>query len=320
MTDKNNEITIQEILSARKQIQAFIRKTPLEFNEGLSKKYQSNIYLKLENLQTTGSFKIRGAFNKLKWIEKQSFAGVIAPSAGNHGIGLAYAAKQLDIEAHIYLPENTDKGKIRQLKNLNAKLKFFDDIELARLQAIKDAQMNHYCFVSAYNDQQMISANGTIALEILEELPNLDSIIIPIGGGGLSSGVSTVLKTINPEINVIGVQTENSPTFAKWYQENKISEVVLKSSIAEGLSGPIEQTTITFPIIQKNVNRIVTVSETEIKLAMKELLNYQYIVEPSGAVGIAALKKCQSEIIGKNTAILITGQNISWDRLIEYVK
>jgi threonine dehydratase len=315
-----SNITLQEIIQTHKLIRPYIRHTPLEYSEGMSRLYNSDIYLKLENLQVTGSFKPRGSLNRLLTLdETERKRGVIAPSAGNHGIGLAYAAKRLNVPAHVYLPKDADPGKIQLLESYGALLKFFDSIEEARLSAIKAAKEKGFIFLSAYNDRTVISAGGTVGLEILDDLSDVDTVITCMGGGGLTSGMCLALKSVNPKIEVWGVQTKNSPSLAVWYQNGKVTPVDLKPSIAEGLSGPIDPETITFPIIQKHIDRILTVTEEDIIDAIKIMLNYQYIVEPSGAAGVAALKQCGEELNGRKVAVVVTGRNISWSRLTSLV-
>lgn len=310
-----NQVSINDIYEARNRIKTHIRHTPLEHNLELSALYGSEIYLKLENLQVTGSFKPRGAFNKLLTLnEKECELGVIAPTAGNHGIGLAYASKQLNIPCHIYLPADADKGKVKALLSYGASITYFDKIEDARLSAVKVAKEKGYTFLSAYNNPYMIAAGGTIGLEILEDMRDVNIVVTCLGGGGLTSGICLALKTLNPNIQVWGIQTKNSPTFAVWLKNGKEHPIELQPSIAEGLSGPIETDTITFPIIQKYIDRIITVTEEEMMKAMQFMLDFQYIIEPSGVAGIAALPKIKRDITGQKVAVMVTGRNISWGR------
>lgn len=274
----------------------------------------------MESLQVTGSFKARGALNRLLTLnDTERKRGVIAPSAGNHGIGLAYAAKRLNVPAYVYLPKDADASKIISLEKYGAIIKFFDSIEESRLSALKAAKEEGYTFLSAYNDPSVIAAGGTVALEILDDLSDVDTVITCMGGGGLTAGMCIALKSINPNIKVWGIQTENSPTLAVWYQNGRTSNVDLKPSIAEGLSGPIEPETISFPIIQRYIDRILTVTEEEIIDAIKIMLDFQYIVEPSGVAGIAALNRYGKELNGRKVAVVVTGRNISWSRLTSLV-
>jgi threonine dehydratase len=314
-------ITLQEIIQTKKRIQNYIHHTPLEYSEELSIIHDAEIYLKLENLQVTGSFKARGAFNKvLTLAQNDSTSGVIAPSAGNHGIGLGFAAKKLNMEAHIYLPEDADQSKVNMLENYGVKLKFFPSIEAARHTALLDAKEKGLTFVSAYNDEAMIAAGGTVGLEIVNDLSDVDIVLAGIGGGGLTSGICIALKSINPKIQIWGVQTANSPTIAVWYQQGRAISVKIKPSIAEGLSGTIEPETITFPILLKYMDRIVTVSDAEIVMGMKGLFQANYIVEPSGAAAVAALKVDEQELKGKKVAVVVTGRNVSWSRFKNLVE
>ncbi|VEF49426.1 threonine dehydratase [Bacillus freudenreichii] len=244
---------------------------------------------------------------------------MIASTAGNHGIGLAYAAHKLNIPVHVYLPRDADLGKVQSLERYGALLSFFDSIEEARVSALKAAEEKEHFFLSAYNDRAVIAAGGTVGLEILDDLSDVGIVITSMGGGGLASGMCLALKGVNPKIEVWGVQTQNSPSLAVWYQNGKVTPVDLKPSIAEGLSGSIEPETVTFPIIQKHIDRILTVTEAEIIAAMKIMLDSQYIVEPSGAAGIAALKQCGKELNGRKVAVVVTGRNISWPRLTSLV-
>ncbi|WP_081810702.1 threonine ammonia-lyase [Bacillus sp. UNC438CL73TsuS30] len=317
----SNLITLQHLIQAHGRIKPYIRHTPLEYNGELSGLYDNDIYLKLENLQITGSFKARGAFNKLLTLEKNHREiGVIAPSAGNHGIGLAYAAHKLNVPACIYLPFDADESKVKALESYGATITYFDSIEEARVSALKAAKETGYTFVSAYNNRSMIEAGGTIGLEILEDLTDVDTVITCLGGGGLTAGLCIALKSINPNIKVWGVQTKNSPTFAVWHQNGEVCPVDLQASIAEGLSGPIEPETVTFPIIHKHIDRILTVTDEEIIEAMKSMLKHQYIVEPSGTAGIAALKQLGIELKERKIAVVVTGRNISWPRFLNLVK
>ena len=315
------KIKLQDIVDARSRINSYIVHTPLEYNAQFSSLYGSEIFLKLENHQVTGSFKTRGSFNKLLTLDQQSRErGVIAPSAGNHGIGLAYAAKQLGIPAHVYLPFDTDDSKVKTLESYGASISFFDTIEMARLSALRDAKEKGYTFLSAYNDPAMVAAGGTIGLEILEDLSDVDIVISCLGGGGLTAGLCIALKASNPKIQVWGVQTEKSPTFAVWHKTGKPGTVNLEPSIAEGLSGPIDPETLTFPIIHEHIDKIITVSEEDIVDAMRAMLNYEYMIEPSGAAGIASLNQVSGEIKGLKTALLVTGSNISRSRFNSLIK
>lgn len=202
-------VTIQSVLQAHARIRSFVRHTPLEYSIHLSRQTSAEVYLKMENLQFSGSFKPRGSFNRLlKLNEAERLRGVIAPTAGNHGIGLSYAAAQLGVPAHIYLPESADPAKIVMLKAYGARIRYFETVKDARLAARQVAQTEGMTFLSAYNDESMIEGGGTIALEILSDLPDVEVVVVCLGGGGLLSGIGTAIKAINPAIKVWGVQFE----------------------------------------------------------------------------------------------------------------
>ncbi len=307
-------IDSQTIQSAYDRIKPYIRKTPLEYSFALSNLTQSSVSLKMECWQHTGSFKPRGAFNCLLSMsnaEKQR--GIVAPTAGNHGIGLSFAASRLGIPSNIYLPEKTDPIIIETLRSLNAKITTFTDIETARIEALKSAERENKRFISAYNDECMIAGGGSVGIEILQDMSDVDVVIVCVGGGGLISGIATILKEKRPDIQVWGAQTKNSPTFKTWFDAGKTVDVDLKPSIAAGLSGYIEPETITFPIVQTHVDKMIVVTENELIDSMVFMMkHHQQVVEPSGAAAIAAARKESAALSGKKVVAIATGKNISF--------
>lgn len=313
-----SSVSMQDIMCAHARIRPFVRHTPLERSIELSRRVGGEVYLKMENLQLTGSFKPRGSFNRLQTLSaSERLKGVVAPTAGNHGIALSFAAGQLNVPAHIFLPKTTDSAKITLLKAHGAKMRFFDTIEDARQGAQRVAQEEGFTFVSAYNDRAVVAADGTIGLEILSDLPDVELVVVCVGGGGLAAGIGTVMKAVNPKIEVWGVQAANSPTFARWHETGETVPVDLQPSIAEGLSGYIEPETITFPIFRQVVDRVVTVSEQELVDAMKWMLdNHQHVIEPSGAAAVAAVLQSPERSSGRKVTVTISGRNISRSRLM----
>lgn len=308
-------IDVQGIWSAYKRIQPFVRKTPLEYSRVLSEITQGDVFLKMECWQHTGSFKPRGAFNCLQQLNhEQKRRGVVAPTAGNHGIGLSYAANILGIPAHIFLPENCDPMKIDVLKSLKANISLFPDIETARIEALQSAKTENWSFISAYNEKGMISGGGSIGIEILQELSDVDIVVVCVGGGGLISGIASVLKANNPSIEIWGAQTENSPTFVRWFEAGKIIPVTLKPSIAPGLSGIIEPETMTFPIIRDHVDNMIAVSEDDLVDGMRFMMkHHQQVVEPSGVAAVSAIMRKENTLSKKKIAVIVTGRNVSYD-------
>ncbi len=307
-------IKLHNIWSAYERIKPFVRNTPLEYSAVLSDIANANVFLKMECWQHTGSFKPRGAFNCLQLLNRhQKRQGIVAPTAGNHGIGLSYAANKLGIPVHIFLPENIDPLKINVLQNLQANIAKFPDIETARVEALKSAETNDLKFISAYNDEGMICGGGSVGIEILQEFSDVDIVVVCVGGGGLISGISSLLKANKPSIEIWGAQTENSPTFIRWFEAKKVIPVVISHSIAPGLSGGIEPETITFPIIRDNIDRMVAISENDLIEGMRLMVeHHQQVVEPSGIAAVSAIMREASALAGKNIAVIVTGRNISY--------
>lgn len=305
------EISLQDVLQAKEKIQPHIRVTPLEFSADLSKILHSPIYLKFENWQKTGSFKVRGALNKiLSLTPEQQQTGVITASAGNHGLGVAYAAQLLQIPAKIVVPENASLAKVRALSHFNIELiKKGRDYDEAEEVAWELQKRQRLTFVHAFDDPEIIAGQGTIAPEILEALPETKTIVVPVGGGGLISGVALAAKTINPEIRVVGVQPDASPAMVNSIQAGNVVETPIGETVADGLAGRFVSQ-LTLSLTQKYVDEIVVVSENAIHKAVKLILEAEHtMIEASAAVGIAAV--LQNEIKLSNKAVfLLTGRNL----------
>ncbi|MFK3880572.1 threonine ammonia-lyase [Pantoea agglomerans] len=318
LTDR---VTLKDIYAASGRIKSTVCKTPLEPSHSLSALVGTEVRLKMENLQHTGSFKLRGAANVLASLNAdQRRAGVIAPTAGNHGLGLACAGHAAGIPVSIFLPFSADPIKVSAMKSYGAQVTFFDDIEDARQEAIVAAQQSGATFVSAYNNQQMIAGGGTVGLEIMEDWPDADVILVNIGGGGLASGIATAIKCINPAAEVWAVQSEASPTFARWKEAGEAIPVEISSSIAEGISGYIEPEAMTWPLIRDRVDRVLLVSEAEIKAAMLLMLNlHSHVVEPSGVPAVAAAIRYAKELSGRKVVCVVSGRNISGSRYLKLV-
>lgn len=314
-------VTLKAIYAAAGRIRQTICRTPLEPAQTLSALVGADVRLKMENLQHTGSFKLRGAVNVLASLDAdQRSAGVIAPTAGNHGLGLACAGHAAGIPVSIFLPYSADPIKVSAMKSYGAQITFFEDIEEARQAAIVTAEQSGATFVSAYNNEQMIVGAGTVGLEIMEEWADADVILVNIGGGGLASGIATAIKAINPATEVWAVQSEASPTFAKWKEAGETIPVELSASIAEGISGYIEPEAMTWPLIRDRVDRVLLVSEAEIKAAMLFMLNqHRHVTEPSGVPAVAAVLRYAKELSGRKVVCVVSGRNISGSRYLNLV-
>jgi len=296
-------------------IRNYIEKTPLKYSERLSKETNSNIFLKLENLQKTGSFKARGALNKI--LNINSTEKVVAASSGNHGAAVSYALSKKNMIGTIYVPKNVKKSKVKNIESFGSKvIKFGDDCLDAENEAIRLCKENNLTFVSPYNDYDIISGQGTIGVEILEQNSEIDVVFITVGGGGLISGISSHIKSINPDIKVIGCSPVNSSIMINSIKEGKIVNTESKDTLSDGSAGGVEEGSITFNMCKELIDDFCLVSEEEIALQIKKALNKDKMtIEGSAAVAIASAIKMKSHIENKNVAIIICGGNIGSDTL-----
>ncbi|MHA2366990.1 MAG: threonine/serine dehydratase [Candidatus Hodarchaeales archaeon] len=316
------QIIVSEILSAEKNIRKYIRKTPLEPSYFLSSLSKSSVYLKLENMQHTGSFKTRGAFNKLLALSpKQLEKGIITASTGNHGMATSFALKTLERgKGTIFLPETASKAKINRLKQFNISLEFYGkDSEETESFARKKAEKENYIFVSPYNDIKIIAGQGTIGFELVKQLNDINYVFITIGGGGLASGIAAYLKAIKKDIKIIGCLPENSPVMSESIKANKIITMESKPTISDGSAGGIEENAITFDLCKKLIDEYILVSEDEIKSAMNLIFKHHgLVVEGSAGVAVSAFIKEKHNYNG-NVVIIICGGNINIDEFLSIV-
>ena len=296
-------------------IKHYIVKTPLTYSERLSNEINSNIFLKLENLQKTGSFKARGALNKILNINNSK--DVVAASSGNHGAAVSYALSKKNMNGTIYVPENVKKSKVKNIESYGSKVvKFGDDCLDAENEAIRVSKENNLTFVSPYNDLDIVSGQGTIGVEILNDNNEIDVVFITVGGGGLISGVGSYLKSINPSIKVIGCSPVNSSIMINSIKKGKIINTESKDTLSDGSAGGVEEGSITFDICNELIDDYCLVSEDEISLQIKNSLNIdKMLIEGSAAVAIASAIKMKSQLVDKNVVIVICGGNIGSDTL-----
>jgi threonine dehydratase len=310
----------KEVLQAEKRIRGHIRETPLEPSPHLSQLADARVYLKLESSQITGSFKLRGALNKfLSLTAEQQEEEVITASSGNHAAALAYTLHKFGGKGVIYLPENVSPAKVEALQPYGIELKFFGDDcikseTLARETAIKTDRI----FISPYNDPKVIGGQGTIGIELLRQMDNLDAVLVPVGGGGLISGIAGYLKAVNKNIEVIGCQPQNSAVMHASIQAGKILELESKPTLADGTAGGLEPDAVTFDICRNFVDDFILVSEPEIKNAIiLSVEKHQLLIEGAAALSIAAFMKDQKRFAGKNVVLIISGKKISLELLKE---
>lgn len=309
--ETSQQPVFEDILEASKFLKGKINRSPVDSSETIGKTFGGSVFYKLENLQKTGSFKIRGALFKIsKLTAEEKKAGVIAVSAGNHAQGVALASKISKINCKIVMPRFTTPAKINAVERYGAQIDLFgSDYAEARDHALKVAVDENRTFIEGFNDKWIIAGQGTIGLEIMEDLPDADMIVVPVGGGGLISGIAMAAKTINPNISVIGIQSEKFDSVRASVESGSVVEHVTGQTIADGIAirRPGD---ITLSMIQKYVDRVLTVSDEAIALALYHLLEHNKIlVEPAGAAGLAAIIEGKLDISGKKTVIVISGGN-----------
>ena len=312
---------LSEIIKAEQNIRAHILKTPLIESKYLSQLNQGKVFLKLESEQYTGSFKARGSMNKILSLSaEQKAKGVITASTGNHALGFARALELTETKGIIYLPENAVSSKVEALQHYTAELRFHGNDSLeTELYAKKIAQETGAIWVSPYNDSQIIAGQGTIGIELMEQLYPIDNILITVGGGGLISGIGTFLKAVSPNTKIIGCQPENSP---EMYLSVKAGEIKYMEkalpTLSDGSAGGLEPEAITFPICQKIVDEFILVSEAEIASAIKLMVDKHHkIIEGAAAVALASFIKQVHHFKNKNIVIIICGGNIDTQKLIQ---
>jgi threonine dehydratase len=307
-----SKLHLDAIRESHQKIKDFVRKTPLIHSSYLSKLCDNKTYLKLENLQLTNAFKIRGALTRmLKLSTEEKNRGIITASSGNHAQGVALAARHLKIPTKIVIPRNISVAKLNKIKQYNVKIIQEGDFDEIESIARKLSAQERLTYISPYNDLNIIEGQGTIALEIYQDLEDVDVIIIPIGGGGLISGIAFTAKALKPDIKIIGVQTKGASTMYNSWKAGKIIEVEEFNTIAEGLLGGLESNAITFEIIQNNVDEIVLVNEESVEKAIQLLWEKEgQIVEGAGATVVAFLIENTKKFKKKNVVGVISGGNI----------
>lgn len=307
-----NEVTLAEVQAARARLNGAIYYSPCPHSQMLSDLTGQQIFLKLENLQMTGAFKERGALNRILTLtEEQKKAGVIAASAGNHAQGVAYHATARGIKATIVMPTPTPLVKVTATKNFGANVVLYGanyDEAYAEARRLCDAQ--GLTFIHPFDDSAVIAGQGTIGLEILEQVENLDAVVVPIGGGGLIGGIAAAIKQSNPKIKVVGVQTARLNSMQAAVEAGKPVVLDAATTIADGIA--VRRCgDVTLPLVQKYVDEIVTVDEDEIASAILVLLEREKtLAEGAGATGLAALLQHKTSLKGARTAVLIGGGNI----------
>lgn len=304
--------TFPDVLRARHIVSRYLPRTPLLLSRSLSKAWGFQMHIKYENHQPIGAFKVRGGMNLISTLEtSQRARGVITASTGNHGQSIAYAARTFGVRAVIVMPEESNRDKVEAMANLGAELLFYGgDFEDARLKAEQLARDQGLYYVHPANEPRLIAGVGTIGLEILEDLPEVQTIIVPIGAGSGVCGTSIVAKSINPQIRVIGVQTERAPSVFLSWRARRLVETPTCDTFAEGLA---TRTAFELPlsIMQELIDDIILVSEEELKEAIVLLLEKAHTVaEGAGAASTAAALKLKETLQGQHVVCVLSGGNL----------
>lgn len=304
------ELSIR-IKEARDVLRNVIHRTPLQASKTLSDLTNSEVYLKLENLQKTGAFKVRGAYYKLQKLARSGVKSVVAASSGNHAQGVAYSASLLGIKSTIVMPRYTPFYKVNATKSYGAEVvlhgETYDD---AYLKALEIAEKTGSPFVHPFNDPDIIAGQGTIGVEIFEDLSNVDLVLVPVGGGGLISGIAVALKKLKPDVKVVGVQPRGAPAMYLSFHEKRIVETPQVNSIADGVivKRPGD---LTLRIMEEFVDDVVLVDDREIARAMFLLLErVKTVAEPAGALSVAALTSGAVSAEGKRVVAVVSGGNV----------
>ncbi len=309
-----------EVLLARRRIAPYVRRTPLVRSAWLSDLSGGTVSLKPESQQLTNSFKARGAFNAvIARLERPGGAPaqLVTASAGNHGRGLAAAAKVFNLPLVVFTPADAPKAKLDAIRHDGADLRPHGrDYDDAERMAKAFARETGAEFISPYSDPDVIAGAATVALEMFEDDPGLELLVVPIGGGGLISGVAGVAKAINPRCEVIGVEVEASNAFQQSVRAGKLVEIVPGATLADGLGGNPDPETITFALIQRLVDRIVTVSEADLAAAIVGLVAAEHVIaEGAGAAATAAIIGRRIDVHGRQAGVIVSGGNIDRAKL-----
>ena len=307
-----------DIVLAANRISSHIRETPLDYSPFFSEETGCEVWLKLENLQYTGSFKLRGAFNKLLSLPpEQRKTGCVAASSGNHGAAIAYAMKKLGVTGVIFVPEQTSSAKVDAIKRFGGDVRFFgtDGLDTEE-HARQYADENSMAYLSPYNDEHVIGGQGTCGVEISRQISDVDAVFVAVGGGGLISGIGAYLKSVNLAVEVVSCQPVASMVMTESVKAGSLLDLSSEPTLSDGTAGGIEESAITFDICRDIVDRYVVVSEEEIAEGMRQFIDsHHQLPEGAAGVAIAGFLQVASDFAGKTVVIVICGGNISRETL-----
>ena len=311
------------VLAAEDRIRPHILETPLIPSPVLSLRTAASVYLKLENRQHTGSFKLRGATNKiLSLSQDERVRGVVTASTGNHGLAVAHASAQLGVDATIFLPESASPRKVEKLRTFPVDLRFVPgDAINAELAARAAGEDSGKPYISPYNDPQVMAGQGTVGVEMLRQRPNLDTVFVAVGGGGLIGGIAGYLKAAKPDIHIVGCLPLNSPVMAESVRQGEIVEMETLPTLSDGTAGGIEDGSVTFAACQRYVDEWMLVGEEAIAAAVRWMhTEHGEIIEGAAGVPIAALLLRTDRWQGQTVGLVVCGGNIDpvvWEKIVE---
>ena len=308
---------------AAKSISPYIRRTYFTYSPAFSNLLSTDVRFKMENLQVTGSFKARGAVNKLLSLTKETRQkGVVSASTGNHGAAVAYAAQELNVECSIFVPKDASAAKLQNIKNYGAKIEVYgEDCVDSEIKAREIANQNDQVYVSPYNDSFVVAGQGTIGYEINNQCDGLDVIIVSVGGGGLIGGTASYLKSVRPSLHVIGCSPENSAVMIHSMKKGEILDLESLPTLSDGTAGGVEKHSITFSICKDIIDQTFLLSEQEIQNGMLKFIeNERMLLEGAAGTAVATLIKMKDELKGKKVGVVICGGNISLDVLNKILK
>lgn len=300
-------------LTAATRIRPHVRRTPLEPSADLGRESGGPVFLKLENMQHTGSFKVRGAINRLLTLDTdQRRAGIVTASSGNHGLAVAFGMSRLGIKGVVCLPEGASAAKVQLLENLGAKIRFHGtSCEVTETYARHRAEKNGQVYISPYNDPFVVGGQGTVGLEIMDRLPQVDCIMASVGGGGLIAGIAGAVKGLRQTTRIVGCLPTNSPAMAASVGAGRILDVQCLDTLSDGTAGGIEADAITFDPCRTLVDDWVLVTEEEIRSAMVRVFdNHRLVIEGAAGVAVAGFLKMAPQLTGKTVALVVCGGNI----------
>ena len=320
MTAEN--VSLRDVQEARRVVRRYLPKTPIVTSPALSKRLGFEAHVKCDNTLPTGAFKVRGGINLISRLsEREKRMGVIAASTGNHAQSIAYASCLFGAKATIGMPLGSNPDKVEATRCYGATVKFHGkDYDEARLWAEEEAERKGYRYIHSANEPLLIAGVGTLYLEIMEDIPDVDAILVPIGGGSGAAAACIVAKTINPNIKVIGVQSEKAPAVYLSWKNGKLMQTESANTFAEGLATRVAFT-LTFSILSKMIDDIVLVREEELKEAILTLLETTHqLAEGAGAAATAAAFKIRKQLQGKRVALPLTGGNLTIENLRKILK